>query len=480
MIPRKSNFFIILALWITPAMLFAQSGFVIKGSSLYTIEEGVPWVTSPLSNGDALILMLTEEGCRMEHITPGEDESHTGFDYQFQSERTECLHVVPGADRSVFIRGRITTEGYEDPAGFTAKFDSSGVLLWELSDRELSVDGNYFAPDLHMAVSHSGLMLIFTQSYIQVGNLSNVVITQSHSLDINTGMVHTSGYKFSNNFADPLISVIVSPDGRFLVHYQADEGPKLFQFNGIQGITLLEPEGNFSDSTPYGLHYDEDGNFYLLEYPTSSGNQTAFSSVQKFNTSMERTWLWEPEVDYMGYLLSRPLLLSTSEHYLVLPRQITDEERNGEFIFDAMDLNGNGIARIQWSEVTQSPLSFFHELGKDTFLAGGQTDAGIQIISLEVKPQGDADEDGILDPFDNCPDVINENQIDIDENGIGDACEGDVPDNDNADSSDVTSEEASTGSNNGGDCAIFKHQQQFPQIIYLFFLLFYFIIRKRS
>lgn len=39
----------------------------------------------------------------------------------------------------------------------------------------------------------------------------------------------------------------------------------------------------------------------------------------------------------------------------------------------------------------------------------------------------DADQDGILDPNDNCPAISNQDQADTDGDGIGDACDPDSP-----------------------------------------------------
>lgn len=44
------------------------------------------------------------------------------------------------------------------------------------------------------------------------------------------------------------------------------------------------------------------------------------------------------------------------------------------------------------------------------------------LAALDATPDTDADDDGIPDPADNCPDTANHDQTDIDGNGIGDAC----------------------------------------------------------
>lgn len=44
-------------------------------------------------------------------------------------------------------------------------------------------------------------------------------------------------------------------------------------------------------------------------------------------------------------------------------------------------------------------------------------------VSAELPPYGDADADGIGDPFDNCPSQFNPFQEDVDEDGVGDVCD---------------------------------------------------------
>ena len=43
--------------------------------------------------------------------------------------------------------------------------------------------------------------------------------------------------------------------------------------------------------------------------------------------------------------------------------------------------------------------------------------------SVPIEQPGDRDGDGMLDPFDNCPDLANADQTDADGNLVGDACQ---------------------------------------------------------
>jgi hypothetical protein len=54
------------------------------------------------------------------------------------------------------------------------------------------------------------------------------------------------------------------------------------------------------------------------------------------------------------------------------------------------------------------------------FLGGSEPQ---QIECGDQLPPSDTDQDGVLDEEDNCPDVANGDQADVDQDGVGDACE---------------------------------------------------------
>ena len=46
-----------------------------------------------------------------------------------------------------------------------------------------------------------------------------------------------------------------------------------------------------------------------------------------------------------------------------------------------------------------------------------------RVVCTTVTPPLDGDSDGVFDSADNCPDLFNPNQRDLDGNGVGDACQ---------------------------------------------------------
>lgn len=79
----------------------------------------------------------------------------------------------------------------------------------------------------------------------------------------------------------------------------------------------------------------------------------------------------------------------------------------------------------------QNPIAIYDRSGSFTVRltvtdSGGNMDTAIKENYITVKTGIDSDQDGIADADDNCPSDYNPKQVDLDEDGIGDVCDGHV------------------------------------------------------
>lgn len=85
--------------------------------------------------------------------------------------------------------------------------------------------------------------------------------------------------------------------------------------------------------------------------------------------------------------------------------------------------------RSAWSNALVQTWAYLHESPEvSTSLTVVETEEDVAEVCDVEEPIEDRDEDGIPDEDDNCPDVSNPEQLDSNEDGIGDACTQDDPD----------------------------------------------------
>ena len=82
---------------------------------------------------------------------------------------------------------------------------------------------------------------------------------------------------------------------------------------------------------------------------------------------------------------------------------------------------------------------------RKSVIVAGVVLLGLALISCACKPnmhaRTDSDKDGVLDKSDNCPATYNPDQVDSNENGVGDVCDyicGDADGNDAVNLLDIT------------------------------------------
>lgn len=102
------------------------------------------------------------------------------------------------------------------------------------------------------------------------------------------------------------------------------------------------------------------------------------------------------------------------------------------------------IFTLQYAVSDEAPVDECRALTTENVEATDTNGFDLQVISsqgaycfaADVEP-GDSDEDGILDADDNCPDIYNPVQEDLDEDGYGDACDEDIDGDDFLNDEDV-------------------------------------------
>lgn len=79
--------------------------------------------------------------------------------------------------------------------------------------------------------------------------------------------------------------------------------------------------------------------------------------------------------------------------------------------------NGNNIKDCQ------APLILDTASGQCVMPMSMNNDMNNDMNNIPVNPWADGDKDGILDRFDNCPELLNADQADVDADGVGDLCD---------------------------------------------------------
>jgi hypothetical protein len=112
-------------------------------------------------------------------------------------------------------------------------------------------------------------------------------------------------------------------------------------------------------------------------------------------------------------------LLSPTLAVVLLSACASDSDRSGDHQgSDALD-DSHTLPDILDPE--EDGGSSFADAGVDGEGGGASSDAGSR-----VDPSSDTDQDGVTAATDNCPDAVNPDQLDLDGDGVGDACDSDT------------------------------------------------------
>ena len=115
------------------------------------------------------------------------------------------------------------------------------------------------------------------------------------------------------------------------------------------------------------------------------------------------------------------------------PDQANTDGQGGGDACDS-DADGDGLSNGEESELGTN--RFNPDTDNDGMNDGDEVNAGrnplvnepavVTMITNLILDDDDTDADGIVDPEDNCPEIANEDQADLDDDGVGDVCDEDV------------------------------------------------------
>jgi hypothetical protein len=203
-------------------------------------------------------------------------------------------------------------------------------------------------------------------------------------------------------------------------------------------VYTVMPGGTPEDAVMPDLSHMGDEPVVFSPYVLASGLADYWSrrTLVQPGTLWDQAFTYEPVRNQDGDV--SPLVLDPSGDTLLMGGEFQGDEGGGgglpPWSFTGQE---TGIHPGDWLIDAAYVSALWYELPGEDDPAFWEYWSNPYLNDLLAEPLSDEDADGVPDVFDNCPDVANPGQEDVDGNGVGDACEpGDDDDDDDNDSGD--------------------------------------------
>lgn len=321
------------------------------------VSPGGGLVISP--EGKVVLLGAGPDGAYMTPLTLGQG-SDGDIVYNVEDVPVAPSSAIFGPGGDLLMRGTVQVEPPGEPVGVTARFSLDGELVWEQLDGAFSDDEDY----LGIYVGEAGpiawspiaqRVLIFTASSFEVAPVS-----QGTMLFEFNGDVRVPSVTFGNEFIGATLNnALTTPDGKFLIYYfsQNDRGTRFFIYDGIQTVSIFEPEGgDWASREVFHVEYDPSQNLILHWVDLADSGDNTKARLTKLDPEGKLLWesdlagslsieIADPETEMIETLpfdMLRPVFMVAAAEEVVLLRQV-----GPNFFFDVRD------------GATGEPLGFF-------------------------------------------------------------------------------------------------------------------------